>query len=625
MGMETMRRAPIAALLVVVNPVWSIGSDAQIKARLFADYGPVSTRPGLSSAALATMEEEDCQVARPDQIRVQAWVEKWITPNFKSGTYGFSGYLRTWWTDPRLRYNGTADGGCVDKLSFGQAERAQIWKPTFYWEGARSVSMPSSSDGTGELLEVYPDGSIWWSRQVSFELSCGFAANLTNLPFDTHTCKFTMGMYADTTTESYLRWKEDREFGIDNHDGTTCMNEWFVTGFEQEDLLQVYSADNYTYAQARISFSRSPKVMLDLWLFPAMLMLACAYCGFYIDPRATPARVALGMLAIVVSANNFLNLGRSLPASMNPPWLMRVAQWCLYFNGLAMVEVVIVSFGTLSAKWLQDQKAVLASHMHWSDAIIRHRGRLISLLREWDTDGNGEVTRKEFRKGVEGLNLVASKVEVNRLFDHYDDDGDGKLSIATLFLQLENDHRKRAGLAPGAEKAVSLAPTVTAGIGLEMSADEAEANDMANDLVFDDETPADPMPPQKQLTRARVNPSPSKSSTPNAAGLNALTGGGVGKSLSRRLSGAPTQYTKKVIEQDYRARAREDLDMGRIDFFKVFTLFPILAHFARADHYARVIFPVMYAIFIVSTFSEVDYFEPHFDLLRTSRCYRESV
>ena len=78
-----------------------------------------------------------------------------------------------WWKDARLAYNGTADGGCVDKISLSQAEMAQVWKPSFYWEGAKSITMPDEDRGTGQLFEFYPDGSVWWSRQASFKLVGG--------------------------------------------------------------------------------------------------------------------------------------------------------------------------------------------------------------------------------------------------------------------------------------------------------------------------------------------------------------------------------------------------------------------------------------------------------------------
>ena len=66
-----------------------------------------------------------------------------------------------WWKDARLAYNGTADGGCVDKLVYNAADaKAQLWQPDFYFEFDATTPVVGA-EGDGYLLEVYPDGSIW--------------------------------------------------------------------------------------------------------------------------------------------------------------------------------------------------------------------------------------------------------------------------------------------------------------------------------------------------------------------------------------------------------------------------------------------------------------------------------
>ena len=70
-------------------------------------------------------------------------------------------------------------------------------QPEFYWEAIEGHKLPTGP-GRGESLEVYPDGSIWWSRQVSLTLGCPVATSLGQLPFDTQKCSYVMGMYAFT-------------------------------------------------------------------------------------------------------------------------------------------------------------------------------------------------------------------------------------------------------------------------------------------------------------------------------------------------------------------------------------------------------------------------------------------
>ena len=362
--------------------------DASLKARLLSAYGSISTRPGLAARKLGLLPAVACTAPTPaDVVETQVWVEKWHPLQMNAQTFGFDGYLRAWWQDVRLAYNGSAQGGCRDKLVFGDTDRASIWKPEFYWEGLEAVALPHKAGmGRGESLEVYPDGSIWWSRQVSFTLSCPVATTLGKLPFDTQTCTYQMGMYAETEADVQLRWR-DGKTGLDNYDGT-CLAEWFVTGFAQRDSVSVYVSANFTYATAEISFSRSPDVLMMSYFLPSVLLVLCSYCGFFIDPMATPARVTLGMLTLVVSGNSFLGLNAQLPTVLLPPWLARVVYSCIIFNFVGFMGVVLVSFGSLSSRWLDEQYRMLKQQMSWHHHLVHHASKLTQLFHEWDDDGN---------------------------------------------------------------------------------------------------------------------------------------------------------------------------------------------------------------------------------------------
>lgn len=53
-------------------------------------------------------------------------------------------------------------------------------------------------------------------------------------------------------------------------------------------------------------------------------------------------------------------------------------------------------------------------------------------MREWDTNGDGELDREEFRQAVRrSLQLKASDEKIVELFDHLDTNGDGALEIKT--------------------------------------------------------------------------------------------------------------------------------------------------------------------------------------------------
>ena len=68
------------------------------------------------------------------------------------------------------------------------------------------------------------------------------------------------------------------------------------------------------------------------------------------------------------------------------------------------------------------------------DALSCTGNRVTDLLRAWDSEGNGLVERREFRRAVRamGFDVVASSDEIDALFDSFDADGSGVLEYREL-------------------------------------------------------------------------------------------------------------------------------------------------------------------------------------------------
>ena len=54
------------------------------------------------------------------------------------------------------------------------------------------------------------------------------------------------------------------------------------------------------------------------------------------------------------------------------------------------------------------------------------------ILIKWDTGGDGEISKSEFRKHSRNLGVVASTADLNECFDSIDEDGGGTLDVAEL-------------------------------------------------------------------------------------------------------------------------------------------------------------------------------------------------
>ena len=64
------------------------------------------------------------------------------------------------------------------------------------------------------------------------------------------------------------------------------------------------------------------------------------------------------------------------------------------------------------------------------EVLVNNAVRVIDLFREWDEDGDGTVTKREFRKAIPALGVHAPRAEIDALFDSFDPDGSGSIEYA---------------------------------------------------------------------------------------------------------------------------------------------------------------------------------------------------
>ena len=66
------------------------------------------------------------------------------------------------------------------------------------------------------------------------------------------------------------------------------------------------------------------------------------------------------------------------------------------------------------------------------EALSANAVRVIDLFREWDSDGSGGVTLKEFRRAMPLLGLEATAAEGDALYASWDADGSGLIEVKEL-------------------------------------------------------------------------------------------------------------------------------------------------------------------------------------------------
>ena len=65
-------------------------------------------------------------------------------------------------------------------------------------------------------------------------------------------------------------------------------------------------------------------------------------------------------------------------------------------------------------------------------ALEKASVRTVELFRDWDTDGNGVIDKKEFEKAIMGLGVKATKEEISDLFERWDTDKSGAIDFKEM-------------------------------------------------------------------------------------------------------------------------------------------------------------------------------------------------
>ena len=94
------------------------------------------------------------------------------------------------------------------------------------------------------------------------------------------------------------------------------------------------------------------------------------------------------------------------------------------------------------------------------DALARSATRVLDLFREWDEDGNGKISRKEFGRAIKALGFNIPKDQLATLFDSINTSGSGTIEYAELNRMLRKQEAIDPSLRPGAAGEIKLEATI---------------------------------------------------------------------------------------------------------------------------------------------------------------------
>ncbi|KAI4806668.1 hypothetical protein KUCAC02_017483 [Chaenocephalus aceratus] len=204
-------------------------------------------------------------------------------------------YLRHYWKDERLAFPSRTN----QSRTFDSRLVKKIWVPdVFFVHSKRSFIHDTTMENI--MLRVYPDGNILYSVRVTVTALCSM--DFSSFPLDTQNCSLELESYAYNENDLMLYWKN----GNDSlRTDEIVLSQFFIEHFHPSSW----------YNRLFINFILRRHIfffMLQTY-FPTMLMVVLSWVSFWIDRRAVPARVSLGITTVLTMSTIITGVSSSMP------------------------------------------------------------------------------------------------------------------------------------------------------------------------------------------------------------------------------------------------------------------------------------------------------------------------
>uniref|UniRef100_A0A3B3T931 GABA(C) receptor n=1 Tax=Paramormyrops kingsleyae TaxID=1676925 RepID=A0A3B3T931_9TELE len=158
---------------------------------------------------------------------------------------------------------------------------------------------------------LYSKKLLWlFHLRVTVTAACNM--DFSRFPLDSQTCSLELESYAYTDEDLMLYWKSgDESLSTDDK---ISLSQFLIQKFHTTSRLAFYSSTGW-YNRLYINFTLRRHIFFFLLqtYFPATLMVMLSWVSFWIDRRAVPARVSLGITTVLTMSTIITGVNASMP------------------------------------------------------------------------------------------------------------------------------------------------------------------------------------------------------------------------------------------------------------------------------------------------------------------------